>query len=159
MAAPRPIIELIFPGRTACRYLKEGEEDYLKRLSRFAAVTMKPVKAGRSTDGSNASIITAESRQLLNKIPPNHLLIALDPAGREMDSPEFAQILGRARDEGRGISFVIGGHLGLGAEVREKADRLLAISRMTFTHEMARMILLEQIYRGFSILSGTDYHK
>ncbi len=159
MASPSGVIDLVFPGRTSCAYLRQGEADYLKRLSRFADVTLKPVKAGRSFDGSGASVIKAEGVEMLRKIPASHGVIALDPGGMELSSEEFAVLLGRQREEGRGISFAIGGHLGLAAVIKERADRLMAISRMTFTHEMARMFLLEQIYRGYNIMAGSEYHK
>jgi len=159
MSGPRCTIDLVFPGRTSCAYLKKGEDDYLKRLSRYAEIGLRPVKAGRSSDGSDRSLLESEAREILKKIRPQSLVVVLDQRGREATSEEFAAMVDRWRHDGRPVSVVIGGHLGLAEAVRERADVVVAISRMTFTHEMARLFVLEQIYRAFTILAGSEYHK
>lgn len=101
-----------------------------------------------------------EGRRLLEKIQRPTLLVALDRTGKQFSSEELAELLEKWEGEGRrSITFLIGGHLGLSEQVVDKANVLLSLSKMTFTHEIARLILLEQLYRASTIRKGTGYHK
>ena len=101
-----------------------------------------------------------EGQILLGSVPQSARVVALAPLGRQLSSEELADLLCRWEDQGvREIAFLIGGPTGLAPELIEKADYVLSLSRMTFTHEMARMLVLEQLYRAFSIKAGTGYHK
>jgi 23S rRNA (pseudouridine1915-N3)-methyltransferase len=152
-------IELIVLGKTNEAYLATGIDDFKKRLQRYCEVTIKVVKEKRGKIADKVRIAT-EGRQLLEQIVPNSLIVALDRTGRQISSLELADNIDRWRDSGRNtISFVIGGPLGLSAEVLQRAEMIISLSKMTFTHEMARLILFEQLYRGFAILAGTKYHK
>jgi 23S rRNA (pseudouridine1915-N3)-methyltransferase len=104
--------------------------------------------------------IETEGRELLEQVEPRSMVVALDRTGRQVDSEMFASLFRQWQDQNRRTaSFIIGGALGLSAEVLAASDLVLSLSAMTFTHEMARLILLEQVYRSFTILAGTKYHK
>ena len=101
-----------------------------------------------------------ESEAILKKLDRDYFVIALDERGKEMSSPEFAELIREQRDFGPGkIQFIIGGSHGLHDSVRKRANLVLGFSKMTFTHEMMRVFLKEQIYRAFTILIGKTYHK
>lgn len=152
-------VDCIFLGQTAEDYLERGIDDFARRLERYCQVRLKVVKEKKGKMADLARV-EAEGRELLAQVEERSLLVALDPKGRLLASEDFAELVRQWRDQNRRVvSFVIGGALGLSAEVRQRADLLLSLSPMTFTHEMARLILLEQVYRAFTILAGTKYHK
>lgn len=152
-------LELIFPGKTKESYLKRGIDDFAERLSRYVKLDFKIIK-DRSGSGDMTRAVQLEGKLLLENCSKSSYMVALDPGGRQLSSEEFAGTVGKWEVEGRQIvSFVIGGPEGLSALVLDKADLLLSLSRMTFTHEMARLLLLEQLYRAYSIKAGTKYHK
>lgn len=153
-------LEFIFLGRTRESYLAAGVDDFVTRLKRYVPVEIKILKERQWSAKEQSRQMAVEGQQLLAAASPGGLLVALDPLGQELDSEQLASRLARWQGEGRRhLTFVLGGALGLSAEVREKADYTLSLSKMTFTHEMARFILTEQIYRAYSILAGTQYHK
>ena len=158
MAGPRLSVELITPGRTACSWLKQGEEEYLKRLSRYARVEIKAVRPARGKM-SDEAVLRCEAGAIGRAIRPRSLIVAMDQAGRETDSAGFASLVAGWQRDNRRVSVLIGGHLGLAQSLKQQADLLLAMSRMTFTHEMARLFFLEQLYRAFTIIGGSRYHK
>lgn len=152
-------IDCIFLGPTSEGYLEKGICDFQKRLERYSPVRVKVVKErkGRLADQVR---IDAEGRDLLDQVENKSLIIALDRTGKQFDSEAFASLFQQWQDQNRrAASFIVGGALGLSKEVLSTADLVLSLSKMTFTHEMARLILLEQIYRAFTILAGTKYHK
>lgn len=116
--------------------------EFLKRSSRYAACEMREIHPGRFDPWTKH---------------PSASKILLDPAGRELDSAKFTNLIAQAEMEGRDQVFVIGGAEGLPPEWRSKADLLLSLSRMTFPHELARAMLSEQIYRAFTTLRGHPY--
>lgn len=91
-------------------------------------------------------------------LPRDALVIVLDEKGKQMNSVEFSEMIGRSKDKGETLVFVIGGAFGLSDGLKREASLLLSLSKMTFTHQMIRPFLLEQIYRGFCILNGREYH-
>ncbi len=118
---------------------------------------MLTLKASKNDDESARA---DESVLILKKLDRDYFVIALDERGKEMTSPEFAELIREKRDFGPGkIQFIIGGSHGLSDSVRKRANLILGFSRMTFTHEMMRVFLKEQIYRAFTILIGKTYHK
>jgi len=152
-------IDCIFLGQTGERYLEEGITDFQRRLEHYAQVRIKVVKERKGRLADQVRIET-EGRDLLEQVEPKSLLVALDRTGRQIDSESFATLLQRWQDQNRRTaSFIIGGALGLSRQVVTTADLVLSLSSMTFTHEMARLILLEQVYRAFTILAGSKYHK
>ena len=152
-------IECIFLGQTSEGYLEKGIADFQKRLERYCQVRVKVVKERKGRMADQVRIDT-EGRDLLEQIEPKSLIVALDRTGRQVGSEAFAALFQQWQDQNRrSASFIIGGALGLSQEVLAAADLVLSLSMMTFTHEMARMILLEQVYRAFTILAGSKYHK
>ena len=153
-------IELIFLGKTKENYLAAGIEDFRGRLKRFAKVNIKVLKDVKPAGKPDSKIKDQEGDVLLSHLHKGTFLIALDPGGKEVNSGGLAKHLGNWRDSGRDhITLVLGGSLGLGGAVLDRANLILSLSKLTFTHEMARLIIMEQLYRAFNILTGTGYHK
>jgi 23S rRNA (pseudouridine1915-N3)-methyltransferase len=155
------LIRILAVGRTKSSYWQLAQEDFqarLRRYSRVEDVFVKDIPA-KSASGEEG-VRNAEGRELLKKIRKDEYVIALDSRGAQLSSEEFASFL--AEKTVQSISrfvFVIGGPLGLSGDVLSRADYVLALSKMTFVHEMARTILLEQIYRAMTIIKGEKYHK
>jgi 23S rRNA (pseudouridine1915-N3)-methyltransferase len=153
-------IEILLLGRTKSPYLQQGIDDYRKRLLRFNAVELVDIKVKKPSTRSEAEIKAAESRLIEEKIAESAYRVALDCNGRQYGSEAFSTFLDQLEQRSiQTLSFIIGGPLGLAAEQLEKADEILSLSKMTFTHDMARLLLLEQLYRAYTIKAGTRYHK
>jgi 23S rRNA (pseudouridine1915-N3)-methyltransferase len=152
-------LDLVFLGKTKEKYLAAGIKDYTERLKRYASASITTLKDKKRV-GEDSRIISEEGKQLLEKTGENSFVVALDPAGVMLTSEQLAQKIELWEGQAlQNVSFLLGGPLGLSDEVKERADFLLSLSQMTFTHEMARFILLEQLYRAFSIKAGSKYHK
>lgn len=152
-------LELLFPGKTKEAYLKKGIDDFSERLSHYVKTDFKIIK-DRSGSQDTARAMRLEGEQLLENCSKSAWVVVLDPGGRQLSSEEFAGMVENWEGQGRQVvSFIIGGPDGLSPAVIARADLLLSLSRMTFTHEMARLFLLEQLYRAYSIKAGTKYHK
>lgn len=153
-------ISLPFLGKTKERYLDQAIEDYAGRLRRYVPLEMKVLKCKYSKNDGDQVIMAREAEQLIAHAASASLTVALDPTGREQTSEEIATALAAWEDRGiQTVCFLIGGHLGLDPQVRQQADHIWSLSRLTFTHEMTRFILLEQLYRACSIKAGHNYHK
>jgi len=157
-------IILPFLGKTKEQYLAAGIDDYAGRLRRYAQLELPVLKEKKNaTKEDTARQQTEEGQILLGSLPQlggATKVVALAPAGQQLSSEDLADLLCRWEDQGvREIAFLIGGPTGLAADLVQKADYVLSLSRMTFTHEMARLLVLEQLYRAFSIKAGTGYHK
>ncbi len=157
-------IILPFLGKTKEQYLAAGIDDYAGRLRRYAQLDLPVLKEKKNAAKEDTARQQAEEGQILLGSLPQlggaTRVVALAPAGRQLSSEDLADLLCRWEDQGvREIAFLIGGPTGLAPELVQKADYVLSLSRMTFTHEMARLLVLEQLYRAFSIKAGTGYHK
>jgi 23S rRNA (pseudouridine1915-N3)-methyltransferase len=154
-------IRIIVVDRTRSPFLAEGQAFYLKRLQNYAHVEWVEVKPVKITKGrSDPEILHLEGQALIRKRSPRDYLVALDRSGRQYGSEEFAGRLEKAAmNAAGGISFMIGGPLGLSREALAESDEILSLSKFTLTHEMSRVLLLEQIYRAFTIRKGEKYHK
>lgn len=154
-------LTVISPGKTKKEYLAAAITDFQKRLSIFLPCRMIYTReVAARTKTPTRQIMELEGRRMLEKIQRPTLLVALDRTGKQFSSEELAELLEKWEGEGRrSITFLIGGHLGLSEQVVDKANVLLSLSKMTFTHEIARLILLEQLYRASTIRKGTGYHK
>ena len=152
--------EFLFLGKTKEAYLAAGIEDFAKRLARYLKIEIKTVKEGRIKKGEPENfLIEKESKNLMQNAQGSYL-VCLDRTGKQMDSLALAAQLERWEMQGpKKISFVIGGPLGLSATILNKSDLVLSLSPMTFTHEMTRLLLLEQLYRACTIKAGEKYHK
>ncbi|UCG21660.1 MAG: 23S rRNA (pseudouridine(1915)-N(3))-methyltransferase RlmH [Deltaproteobacteria bacterium] len=154
-------IQLIFVGKTREPYLREGIEDFLTRLRRYLPVEVKIVRAERLTrDDQAARVVSTESGRVAAAVPDQSHLVVLDRLGRQFSSVSLARWWRKLEREGcRRLCFAVGGVLGFTDELRSQAQTLLSLSKMTFTHEMSRLILLEQLYRARTIMRGEKYHK
>lgn len=149
----------LFLGRTGEKYLDAGIRDYAARLGRFGQVEITVLKEKAAKSLPPDQFRQQEARQLLERCAGASCIVALDAGGRELDSPGLAELLTGLEEAGhRDVYFLIGGHLGLHADVLCRANLVLSLSRLTFTHEMTRLILLEQLYRACMIKSGRSYH-
>lgn len=148
---------LIVVGRTERGFVADGVAHYLARLERVCPVEIVVLpEAGR---GDPAHQQQMEGGRILAALRPGEQVVVLDERGVGMTSNGFADRLGKWRDQSvRQVVFVIGGAYGLSDNVRERADLVLSLSRMTFPHQLVRVLFAEQLYRAFSILRGAPYH-
>jgi 23S rRNA (pseudouridine1915-N3)-methyltransferase len=150
----------LFLGKTRQAYLDAGIADYASRLGRYARVEIRIIKERYSNRDTDAAIRRKGGDLLLEHCSPKSFKVALDPGGKQYDSPGLARQLSAWRDQGRQeLVFLLGGHVGLDRSVIQAADALWSLSRLTFTHEMSRLIMLEQLYRAWTIVEGGQYHK
>ncbi|KUK36565.1 MAG: Ribosomal RNA large subunit methyltransferase H [Thermacetogenium phaeum] len=153
-------LKVIAVGHLKEPFYRLAQEEYRKRLQRYARVTIIEVadEPVPEREKERNLVKEREGERLLRKAP-NCLCVTLDPGGKALTSEELASWLGREMDAGRGeIAFFLGGTLGLSPSVLRRADLSLSLSRLTFPHQLARIILLEQLYRAFRILRGEPYH-
>jgi len=147
----------LIPGGVRDSGYLAAVERYLKRAAPTFRCALEPVKAAKRMPIDEAR--RREAAALSNKLDPRAALIVLDERGRSMDTPELSRRLGTLRDNSRSCDFLIGSAHGLSKELRERADLLLALSPMTLPHELATVVLAEQLYRCASILRGDPYHR
>lgn len=153
-------IELIFLGKTKDKFITEAIDEYTKRLSHYTAVSIKIVKNKIKQQPNDELVKEREGELLLNNVAAGSFIVALDAHGKQYSSEELSGLIDKWEQQGiRLISFLIGGPVGLSETVIKKADMILSLSRLTFTHDMVRMLLLEQLYRGYTIKRGEKYHK
>jgi 23S rRNA (pseudouridine1915-N3)-methyltransferase len=148
-------IRVIWEGKTKDAHLRALQGDYQARIARFAELVVEELAPTRGQRAGGK--VSSSERRLLDKIGEDYKVL-LDGRGREWTSQEFGEWLGqRALHGTRELAFVVGGPEGFSSAFREKADLLLSLSRLTLTHDWARTLLLEQIYRGFTMLRGYPY--
>ncbi|MCM3570705.1 23S rRNA (pseudouridine(1915)-N(3))-methyltransferase RlmH [Neobacillus mesonae] len=157
-------ISIITVGKLKEKYLKMGIEEYVKRLSAYAKVEMIEVADEKAPEElSELEMIQVkqkEGERILAKISADTYVIALAIQGKMRSSEELADMLDKLATYGKSkIAFVIGGSLGLSDEVLKRSNEQLSFSRMTFPHQLMRLILVEQVYRAFRINRGEPYHK
>ncbi|MEC1020934.1 23S rRNA (pseudouridine(1915)-N(3))-methyltransferase RlmH [Bacillus paralicheniformis] len=157
-------ISIVAIGKLKEKYLKQGIDEYIKRLSAYAKVDIIELpdeKAPENLSDQDMKIVKdKEGERILSKISPDAHVIALAIEGKMKSSEELADNMDRLATYGKSkVTFVIGGSLGLSDAVLKRADEKLSFSRMTFPHQMMRLILLEQVYRAFRINRGEPYHK
>ncbi len=150
-------VRLLLVGRSERGLVTDGVELYLARLARTFNVDQVVLpEAGK---GDPAYQQRVESERILMALKPGERVVVLDERGKHFTSPQFAERLGSWRDQGvRQVAFVIGGAYGMTDEVRGRADLLLALSAMTFPHQLVRVLFAEQLYRAAAILQGSPYH-
>ncbi|MCI4127747.1 23S rRNA (pseudouridine(1915)-N(3))-methyltransferase RlmH [Bacillus haynesii] len=157
-------ISIVAIGKLKEKYLKQGIDEYIKRLSAYAKVNIIELpdeKAPENLSDQDMKIVKEkEGERILSKISPDAHVIALAIEGKMKSSEELADNMDRLATYGKSkVTFVIGGSLGLSDAVLKRADEKLSFSRMTFPHQLMRLILLEQVYRAFRINRGEPYHK
>jgi len=152
--------KFIVVAPTQASFLKEGEQLYIDRLKHYTRLEWFEVKDSKIKKGvSGLKILDAEAKAICSRLNPSDYLVTLDPGGTQFSSEAFALHLQKLIMKQSNIALVIGGPLGLALPLLSKSMESWSLSKMTFTHEMARMIILEQIYRAFTILNGEKYHK
>ncbi len=153
-------LSVIYIGKTRERFVRDGIEKYSGYLKHYADIEIRELKEEKIHDLKDAPLIRKkEAEKILKSFPENAFLVALDERGQEFTSHEFAEFMNNTLESGvRDMVFVIGGAMGLEESVTRRENRTIAISRWTLTHEMARLVLLEQLYRAFTIIKGKTYH-
>ena len=157
-------IKLVTVGKLKEKYLKDGIAEYSKRISRFAAVEMIELTdektPDRASDSENEKILDLEGNRILSKIGDREFVVVLAIEGKTLSSEEFSKQLEQASINGYStLTFVIGGSLGLSPQVKNRANLSLSFGRLTLPHQLMRLVLVEQIYRAFTIQQGSPYHK
>nr|WP_257607897.1 23S rRNA (pseudouridine(1915)-N(3))-methyltransferase RlmH [Thomasclavelia cocleata] len=157
-------VKIICVGKLKEKYLVAGIAEYLKRLQAYCKVEVYEVSDESIPDNcslANEMIIKSkEGKKILDKIKQDDYVVLLDVAGKEIDSIMLAKQMENCMISGKStIDFVIGGSLGHGQEIIERANFRLSFSKMTFPHQLMRLILVEQIYRAFKIMKNESYHK
>ena len=157
-------VTIVCAGRLKEKYLQAGLAEFLKRLKPMAQVEIREIHEEKMPEAPSEAekhqVLAREGEKLLKLVPEGSYLFVLDVYGEGLSSEELAAKIGRLGLAGRSsLTFLIGGAFGLSDEVRQAADMRLSFSRMTFTHQMIRLLLVEQIYRAFKINSGESYHK
>ncbi len=133
-----------------------GVAEYTQRLQHYAKTELKELAESRAK-GDPAR--TEEGQALLAKLSPRDVLVALDERGKQLSTTELASWVGKQQQGGKDLAFVIGGDEGLSEEVRSKAALVLSLSRFTLPHRLARLVLVEQLYRVLTLLKGEAYHR
>ena len=150
-------IRVLWVGKTQEEWVRRGIEEYAGRIRRYCLLEIGEAREEKGAIAEAGRI--AECGRLLKLVPKNARIVILDERGEQLTSPQLADFLGTERDRATAeLVFVIGGAYGFSDYFRARAARTVALSRMTFTHQMVRPFLLEQIYRGFTILNGEGYH-
>jgi 23S rRNA (pseudouridine1915-N3)-methyltransferase len=142
-------VRLIWVGKAKNEHVRALVEDYLQRLGRFTRLEVTELRESAARD--ERTVVAEEGERITNALRAGSVLVLLDVEGRrEWNSPELAA---------KEVAFVVGGHLGVTPELKAKADVRWSLSRLTLTHEMARVVLVEQLYRAYTIMHGLPYQK
>jgi len=157
-------ITILTVGKIKEKYLRDAIGEYSKRLSRYCKLEIIEVADEKTPDNASVSVEESirnkEGERLMKYIRDDAYVITLEIGGEQVSSEIFAEKIERLGIQGTShIQFVIGGSIGLGKEILKRSDYGLSFSKMTFPHQLMRVILLEQIYRGYRIISGEPYHK
>lgn len=153
-------ITLICVGRLSRKFLREGTAEYAARIERYLPFSIVELKEEKLVAKVSPELIRdREGQRILARVPSQAYVIVLDERGSPWSSEELAGALERHMVQGTAeLVFIIGGAYGVSEAVKQRGDRLLSLSAMTFTHQMARLFLVEQLYRGFTILRNEPYH-
>lgn len=152
-------VTILMVGKTREAFIKDGLAFYQKRLQPFASLTLTCVREEKEAAGLTAAALKAkEGERLRAQIPSRAYAVALTPKGREYTTEEFAAWLTQRELAARPLVLLIGGHWGLDAATLAAAAEHLALSRLTLTHELSRLVILEQLYRAMTFKAGHPYH-
>jgi len=151
------MIKIITVGSLKEQYLKEAINEYLKRLNKYTNIEIVEVKDEGLVEKEKA--LKLEQEKILKYIQDKDYIITLEIEGKEMDSVEFANKIEKIQQEYSNITFIIGGSYGLSNILKEKANYHLSFSKLTFPHQLFRVLLLEQLYRSYKINNNESYHK
>ena len=157
-------IKVVTVGKLKEKYLKDGIAEYSKRISRFAKLEMIELAdektPDRASESENQKILEIEGQRILSKVSDRDFVIVLAIEGKTLSSEEFSKQLEEASIKGFStLTFIIGGSLGLSSAVKNRANLSVSFGRLTLPHQLMRLVLVEQIYRAFTIQQGSPYHK
>lgn len=156
-------VSVICVGKLKEGYLRDGCAEYIKRLSAYSKVKVIVVAEEKASDNPSAAeiinIIEKEGKRIIDKIPKGSFVIPMCIEGKEFSSPDFSEELEKISMNNSSVAFIIGGSYGLSDEVKSLGRLKLSFGKLTLPHQLARMVLLEQIYRAFSISNHSKYHK
>lgn len=151
-------IKLTMIGKTNEAFVKNGMEFYRKRILPFSKLEIEALKGGKK-DKTRDAICKAEEEQLMKALSPRFVKILFDEQGKQFTSTHFAEFMEKQVIKGgKGIQFFIGGAYGFSDNFRKQADASVSLSPMTFSHQLVRLVALEQIYRALTIINGHPYH-
>ena len=152
-------LRLIWVGKTQETYLKDGIHLYLKKLKPYVTLNVVEIKATNYRSEDFLKFQRQETEKILERLSPSETNIFFDESGQEMTSLEFSRTLGNLREcEHKRVNFITGGAFGFEKAMLPKGARLVSLSKMTMTHQMVRLLLLEQTYRAFTLIHGQKYH-
>ena len=157
-------IKIVTVGKLKEKYLKDGIAEYTKRISRFAKLEMIELTDEKTPDKAseleNKKILETEGARILSKVGERDFVVVLAIEGKTLSSEEFSKQLEQASIKGYStLTFIIGGSLGLAPVVKNRANLSISFGRLTLPHQLMRLVLVEQIYRAFTIQQGSPYHK
>ena len=150
-------IHVFLVGKTSEAYLKEGIDIYLKRITNYISLKVETLTPSKEKDKKKA--IKEESRSILSKLLPADFIVVLDEGGKEISSKQLAELFQTWMVRGIGrVVFITGGAYGINPELKQRSDLILSLSKLTFTHQMVRLIFFEQVYRAMTIIKNENYH-
>ena len=151
------MIKLITVGTIKEKYLKDAIDEYTKRIKKYTNIELIEVKDEGLVEESKA--ISLEAEKIKKHLSPRDYIITMEIEGKQLTSEEFSEKLNQIQIENSNIVFIIGGSYGLSDEIKQMAKLHLSFSKMTFPHQLFRVLLLEQIYRCYKIINNESYHK
>ena len=157
-------VKVLCVGRLKEKFYVQACDEFKKRISRYGEIEIAEVNDEKAPEQLSPALMeqvkTAEGKRILERVLPGEYFIAMDLKGKELTSPELSQLMEEVMNSGKSrIDFAVGGSLGLSAEVLSRADKRISFGKPTFSHQIFRIMLLEQIYRAFKIMRGEPYHK
>lgn len=150
------MITIITVGKIKEKYIKEGIDDYLKRLSKYTKIELIELE---DVSFDKVKTLKVEAESILKKINRKSYIITLEIDGKELSSIELSNLIGKNIDNYTDITFIIGGSYGLDDSIKELSNYKLSFSKLTFPHQLFRLVFLEQLYRSFKIINNEEYHK
>ena len=151
------MIKIITVGKLKEKYLKEAQEEYLKRLGKYTKIELIEVEDSKVDDAKQA--LLEEKNNILKYIDSKDYIITLEIEGKQLSSPELAEKIDKTFITNSNITFIIGGSYGMHQEVLDQSNFRLSFSKITFPHQLFRILLLEQLFRSYKILNNEKYHK
>lgn len=152
-------MSLVVVGKPRHAALADATHDYEVRAARYWSMDVIEVKEESGRSSTPELVRDREAARMVERLPHDARIVACDPGGESLDSATFAALLGDLRDRAQNVAFLIGGAYGLGDAVRTRATKRLSLAPWTLPHELARVVLAEQLYRAGTMLRGEPYHK
>jgi len=152
-------IKIIYFGKNKHQYITDAINDYKKLLNKHVSLEIIELKDEPVLKKDPQKTLKLEAEKILKYLSSQDFTIILDQKGKEYSSEGFSNFLSKNIDQGKNITFMIGSALGFDNSIKAIADLRLSLSKMTLTHQLSRILLLEQVFRGFEIIKGTEYHK